>query len=202
MRVQPEEATKVTPRFFSIAVGVAAVHFLSGIVILINAKALHTTPLSLLSYVLSERPWAISFVLIATSILAVLPFVLKPQNHLVFMLLVAPQQILLVAHFASAFLAIMFGQYPDGYTPDGGSAFIFVDQVWLLMVAVVFTSLNFYVEARIVGGSHSVGPEGAPHGRMGFVKPSAVLDSSHWCGGRANCSLLCTVALPKVTRAI
>ena len=142
---QPEEATKVTPRFFSIAVGVAAVHFLSGIVILINAKALHTTPLSLLSYVLSERPWAISFVLIATSILAVLPFVLKPQNHLVFMLLVAPQQILLVAHFASAFLAIMFGQYPDGYTPDGGSAFIFVDQVWLLMVVVLHTFE--YIEA-------------------------------------------------------
>jgi hypothetical protein len=90
MRVQPEEATKVTLRFFSIAVGVAAVHFLSGIVTFINAKALQTTPLSLLSYVLSERPWVISFVLIATSILAVLPFVLKPKNHLVFMLLVAP----------------------------------------------------------------------------------------------------------------
>ena len=50
-----------------------------------------------------------------------------------------PQQILLLAHFASAFLAIMFGQYPDGYTRDGGSAFIFVDQVWLLMVVVLHT---------------------------------------------------------------
>ena len=145
MRVQPEEATEVTLRFFSIALGVATVHFFSGIVILINAKALHTTPLSLLSYVLSERPWAISFVLIATSILAALPFVLKPKNHFVFIFLLAPQQVLLLAHFTSAFLAIMFGQYPDGYTPDGGSAFIFVDQVWLLMVVVLHTFE--YIEA-------------------------------------------------------
>ena len=31
-----------------------------------------------------------------------------------------------------------------------------------------------------MGGSHSVGPQGAPHRRMGFVMFSAVLDSSHW----------------------
>ena len=83
--------------------------------------------------------------LIATSILAALPFVLKPKNHFVFIFLLAPQQVLLLAHFTSAFLAIMFGQYPDGYTPDGGSAFIFVDQVWLLMVVVLHTFE--YIEA-------------------------------------------------------
>ena len=87
--------------------------------------------------------WAISFVFIATSILAVLPFVLKPKNHLVLMFLVAHNKILSLAHFASTFLAIMFGQHPDGYTPDGGSAFIFVDQVGLLMVVVLHT----FVEA-------------------------------------------------------
>jgi hypothetical protein len=86
-------------------------------------------PLSLLAQVLSERPWAVSFVLIATSVLAVLPFVLKTKNRWLFVFLVAPQQILLLAHFMSAFFAIMSGQYPDGCAPDGGSAFIFVDQV-------------------------------------------------------------------------
>ena len=65
MIVQPGETTDVTLRFFSIAIGVAAVHFCSGIVIFLNAKALHTTPLSLLAHVLSERSWATSFVLIA-----------------------------------------------------------------------------------------------------------------------------------------
>jgi hypothetical protein len=147
MSFQPEETTDLNLRFFSIAIGVAIVHFSSGVVILINAKALHTTPLSLLAQVLSERPWAVSFVLIATSVLAVLPFVLKTKNRWLFVFLVAPQQILLLAHFMSAFFAIMSGQYPDGYAhaPDGGSAFIFVDQVWLLMVVVLHTLE--YIEA-------------------------------------------------------
>jgi hypothetical protein len=145
MSFLPEETTDLNLRFFSVAIGVAIVHFSSGVVILINAKALHTTPLSLLAQVLSERSWAVSFVLIATSVLAVLPFVLKTKNRWLFVFLVAPQQILLLAHFTSAFFAIMSGQYPDGYPPDGGSAFIFVDQVWLLMVVVLHTFE--YVEA-------------------------------------------------------
>ena len=145
MIFEPEETTGINLRFFSIAIGVAIVHFSSGVIILINAKALHTTPLSLLAQVLSEKSWAISFVLIATSILAVLPFVLKTKSHWLFVILVASQQILLLAHFMSAFLAIMSGQYPDGYAPDGGSAFIFVDQAWLLMIVVLHTFE--YIEA-------------------------------------------------------
>jgi hypothetical protein len=114
MLLEPEETTGINLRFFSIAIGVAIVHFSSGIIILINAKALHTTPLSLLAHVLSEKPWAVSCVLIVISVLAVLPFILRTKSHWVFVLLVAPQQILFLAHFTSAFLAIMAGQYPDG----------------------------------------------------------------------------------------
>jgi hypothetical protein len=66
--------------------------------------------------------------------------VLKTKNRWLFVLRFAPQQILLLAHFMSAFLATMSGQYPDGYALGGGSAFIFVDQVWLLMVVVLFSS--------------------------------------------------------------
>ena len=40
---------------------------------------------------------------------------------------------------------IISGHYHDGYVPDGGSAFIFADQIWLLMVVVVHTFE--YVEA-------------------------------------------------------
>jgi hypothetical protein len=140
-----EETTDSNLRFFSIAIGVAIVHFSSGVVILINTKALHTTPLSLLAQVLLEKSWTVSFVLIATSVLAALPFALRTKNRWLFVFLVAPQQILLLAHFMSAFLAIMSGQYPDGYAPDGGSTFIFVDQAWLLMVVVLHTFE--YVEA-------------------------------------------------------
>jgi hypothetical protein len=42
-------------------------------------------------------------------------------------------------HFVSAGVAIMDGHYHDGYVPNGGSAFIFADQIWLLMVVVVHT---------------------------------------------------------------
>jgi len=41
--------------------------------------------------------------------------------------------------------AILNGHYHDGYVPDGGSAFIFADQIWLLMVVVIHTLE--YIEA-------------------------------------------------------
>ena len=48
-------------------------------------------------------------------------------------------------HFVSAVLATMAGHYHDGYVPSGGTAFIFADQIWLLMVVVVHTLE--YIEA-------------------------------------------------------
>ena len=57
----------------------------------------------------------------------------------------APQQCLLLMHFVSAVMSIMAGHYHDGYAPNGGSAFIFADQIWLLMVVVVHTLE--YIEA-------------------------------------------------------
>ena len=48
-------------------------------------------------------------------------------------------------HFVSAGVSIMAGHYHDGYVPNGGSAFIFADQIWLLMVVIVHTLE--YIEA-------------------------------------------------------
>jgi hypothetical protein len=42
-------------------------------------------------------------------------------------------------------VSIMTGHYHDGYVPNGGSAFIFADQIWLLMVVIVHTLE--YIEA-------------------------------------------------------
>lgn len=61
------------------------------------------------------------------------------------MLLILPQQCLLLLHFVSAATAILSGQYHDGYVPNGGAAFIFADQIWLLMVVIVHTLE--YIEA-------------------------------------------------------
>ena len=61
------------------------------------------------------------------------------------MLLILPQQCLLLMHFVSAGVSIMAGHYHDDYVPNGGSAFIFADQIWLLMVVIVHTLE--YIEA-------------------------------------------------------
>jgi hypothetical protein len=47
-----------------------------------------------------------------------------------FMLLILAQQRLLLMHFVSAGITFMNGHYHDWYVPNGGSAFIFVDQIW------------------------------------------------------------------------
>ena len=62
----------------------------------------------------------------------------KPP-HGVFMALLLPQQCLLLMHFVSAVTTIVSGQYPDGYIPAGGSAFILADQIWLLTIVAAHT---------------------------------------------------------------
>jgi hypothetical protein len=42
-------------------------------------------------------------------------------------------------HFVSAVTTIVSGQYPDGYIPAGGSAFILADQIWLLTIVAAHT---------------------------------------------------------------
>jgi hypothetical protein len=73
------------------------------------------------------------------------PYLMLQPRRIWFMLLILPQQCLLLMHFVSAAIAIISGHYHDGYVPDGGSAFIFADQIWLLMVVVVHTFE--YIEA-------------------------------------------------------
>lgn len=141
-------------RYFHIAIGVAIVHFLSGIDILISGgtAVLSTVPLSFLSTVLLyvhhdyliSHPHFVAAVLIAVAILAVVPFLRAATGRWLFMILVAPQQLLLLCKLISIELAIFSGRYADGYVPDGGAYFIFADQVWLLMV--IFYHTLEYVE--------------------------------------------------------
>jgi hypothetical protein len=76
-------------------------------------------------------------ILIMTAVLAIIPYLMREPRRR--SLLILPQQCLLLMHFVSAGVAIMDGHYHDGYVPNGGSAFIFADQIWLLMVVVVHT---------------------------------------------------------------
>jgi hypothetical protein len=139
-------ATKVVElRHFFVTPGVAAAHALSGVAIFAGAASvLKTTPLYLLGSIV-PNPTAAAIVLIATAALAIIPYLLREPRRRWFMLLILPQQCLLLMHFVSAVIAIMVGHYHDGYVPSGGSAFIFADQIWLLMVVIVHTLE--YIEA-------------------------------------------------------
>jgi hypothetical protein len=79
------------------------------------------------------------------SVLAIIPYCMREPRRSWFMLLILPQQCLLLMHFVSAGVSIMAGHHHDGYVPNGGSAFIFADQIWLLMVVIVHTLE--YIEA-------------------------------------------------------
>jgi len=143
----PREAAtnRIALRHFFVTPGVAAAHALSGLAIFAGAASvLKTTPLYLLGSIV-PNPAVAASILIATAALAIIPYLTGETRRLWFMLLILPQQCLLLMHFVSAVLAIMAGHYHDGYIPSGGSAFIFADQIWLLMVVVVHTLE--YIEA-------------------------------------------------------
>ena len=74
--------------------------------------------------------------------MAVIPFMWPTANRWAFMVLLAPQQILLLSHLMSIEMALFSGHYADGYIPKGGAYFIFADQIWLLMV-IAFHTLEY-----------------------------------------------------------
>jgi hypothetical protein len=131
--------TTIELRHFFVTPGVAAAHALSGAAIFAGAESvLKTTPLYILGLIV-PNPINVAFILVVTAVLAVIPYFMRGPHRTWFMLLILPQQCLLLMHFVSAGIAILNGHYHDGYVPDGGSAFIFADQIWLLMVVVVHT---------------------------------------------------------------
>ena len=146
-RAVPTQAATNTVglRHFFVTPGVAAAHALSGLAIFAGADSvLKTTPLFILGSII-HNPINVAFILVITAVLAVVPYAMREPRRRWFMLLILPQQCLLLMHFVSAAVAILNGQYHDGYVPNGGSAFIFADQVWLLMVVIVHTLE--YIEA-------------------------------------------------------
>ena len=132
-------------RHFFVTPGVATAHALSGLAIFAGADSvLKTTPLFILGLIVSN-PVVAAFILVLTAALAVIPYSMREPRRSWFMLLILPQQSLLLMHFVSAAVAILNGHYHDGYVPSGGAAFIFADQIWLLMVVIVHTLE--YIEA-------------------------------------------------------
>lgn len=123
----------VNIRLFSIALLVAIVHLASGLDIWLSHAnyALHTTPLHLIAVAFGNSSTAVGLVLIITSILAFIPFLIKNASRGMLVYFIFPQQVLLFLHLFSVLGALITGHYPDGYMPEGAANFIFNDQIWL-----------------------------------------------------------------------
>jgi len=97
--------------------GVAAAHALSGVAIFAGAASvLKTTPLYLPGSIV-PNPTAAAIVPIATAALAIIPYPLREPRRRWIMLLILPQQCLLLMHFVSAIVAIMVGTLPRRICP-------------------------------------------------------------------------------------
>ena len=128
-------------RNFYVAAGVGFVHIFTGLLIFASldpSAITHTTPIAIMSRFLGS-PYVTAAVLISVGIPAIIPMLKPGICRLGFILLVAPQQVLLFTHAASAIWSISVGHYADGYVPAGGSLFIFADQIWLLTLVAFHT---------------------------------------------------------------
>lgn len=137
--------TPVNLRFFTIAVLVAISHLAIGLMVWLGnvEPALHTTQMDLISKIFNYNPMTVGLVFAISAIMAAIPFIeTYPRRR--GLLLVIPQQVILLIQAVSILLALWNGHYPDGYVPKSGSNFIFVDQLMLLTL-IVWHTLEYYL---------------------------------------------------------
>ncbi len=89
-------------RLFTIGAAVAIVPLVTGLTIWLgNATyALHTTPINLISVAFGNSTTIVGLVLSITAIMALIPFFAGKASRGLLVLLIFPQQVLLVIHFA------------------------------------------------------------------------------------------------------
>jgi hypothetical protein len=86
-------------RHFFVTPGVAAAHTFSGLAIFAGAESvLKTTPLYILG-VIVQNPIIVAFILIITSVLAIIPYLVREPRRRWFMLLILRQQFFVVNAF-------------------------------------------------------------------------------------------------------
>ena len=135
VRAEDNEALHLNT--FSVAIGVAVVHFLSGIALLINNGGLRTTPLFFLATFFHYNAIPVAGIFTGTALLAIAPFLVRSPSRALFHDLCRPAAVLAPAPFCVGYDHGVDRPVPgDGYIPEGGTYFIFVDQVWLLMICI------------------------------------------------------------------
>jgi hypothetical protein len=141
--------------FVGLLVGIA--HIISGIAVMVTPEVLSVTPLASLVHLADWLEYTkggfVAAVLLGTGIMAVIGAQLNlalPRK--VHALLFLPQQVLLLLAVWTITIALIEGQYPDGYIPQGGAWFILTDQIWTWLLA---TSHTIWLTAFLYGGTVS-----------------------------------------------
>jgi len=104
-----------------------------GVTVAVDQSALHTTGVSILSKVMPW--WLVSFALIGAAMLACFAF--HVPRRIETLLLLLPQQGMLILSAGGALIAIKNGEFADGVIRS--VAFLMVDQVSLMLVAFFHT---------------------------------------------------------------
>jgi hypothetical protein len=127
-------------------VGIA--HIICGIAVLVDPVALNVTPLAALAGM--DNPLLAGVMLIVVGILAVLACNMAFAMNVLMLL---PQQALLILQIWSISAVLITGQYPDGYLPSGGSWFILTDQIWPWLLTVSHSGwLAAFIYQGVRGG--------------------------------------------------
>jgi hypothetical protein len=130
-------------------VGIA--HIICGIAVLVDPVALNVTPLAALASMGS--PFFAGVMLIVVGVMAVLACNMAFAMNVLMLL---PQQALLILQIWSISLVLITGQYPDGYLPSGGSWFILTDQIWPWLLTVTHSGwLAAFIYQGVRGGGDS-----------------------------------------------
>jgi hypothetical protein len=110
-------------------VGIA--HIICGLAVLVDPVALSVTPLATLTYL--DNPTFAGTLLVMVGVMAVYACNMTFAMNVLMLL---PQQALLILQIWSISAVLITGQYPDGYLPSGGSWFILTDQIWPWLLTV------------------------------------------------------------------
>jgi hypothetical protein len=136
-------------------VGIA--HIVCGIAAIYVPNVLNVAPLSGLHQLGEYLSWpqqSEGFLLLLVGALAVIASQLQFAMRV---LLLIPQQLVLLLQIWSISTALVTGHYPDGYIPAGGPWFILTDQIWAWILII---SHSLWLAAYIYQGARGDGRTG------------------------------------------
>jgi hypothetical protein len=140
--------TTVEVKTLAVTTLVGIAHIVCGIAVLVDPVALNVTPLAALASM--NNPVLAGWGLIVVGVMAV---VACNMTFVVNVLMLLPQQALLILQVLSISKVLITGQYPDGYLPSGGSWFILTDQIWPWLLTVTHTGfLAAFIYQGVRGG--------------------------------------------------